>query len=153
MARDLRDDLSLQDKTDQTTGTSRSANLPAHDLQYNVSLQNTMDHLDPAATNILPGEVAAQVEVPMPQPPYLFPNVMPQYSVDPARTSSVYLSPSLGPDISLLVNRPETFNDAQFLGTGGYYIEDSPDTGQHIRDGIDGEHFVSSGVVVLPWLP
>jgi hypothetical protein len=82
----------------------------------------------------------------------LFPNVMPQYSVDPARTSSVYLSPSLDPNISLPVIRPETFN-SQSLGTGGYHIGDSPDTGQHIRDGINGEHFVSSAVVVLPWFP
>ena len=105
------------------------------------------------ATTTLPGEAIAQAKVPMHQPPCLLPNVMLQYSVDPACTSSVDLSPSLGPNISLPVNRPKTFNDTQFLGTGGYYIGDSPDTGQHICDGIDGEHFVSSAVVVLPGCP
>jgi hypothetical protein len=155
MARDPPDDLSLQDKADQTAGTSsQSLTLQAHYLQYNLSLQKTMDHLDLdlAATTTVPGEAVAQTEVPMPQPPRLFPNVMPQYSVDPARTSSVYLSPSLDPNISLPVIRPETFN-SQSLGTGGYHIGDSPDTGQHIRDGIIGEYFVSSAVVVLPWFP
>jgi hypothetical protein len=109
-----------------------------------------MDHLDPVVIITHHGEAVVPAEVPMPQP---FPYAMPQYSVDLAHTSSVYLSPSLGPNISLPVNRPETFNDAQFLGTGGYNTGDSPDTGQHIRDGIAGEYFVSSAAVVLPWLP
>jgi hypothetical protein len=153
MARDPRDDLSLQDKTDQIVGTSSQIPTPqAHNPQYNLSLQQTMD-LDPVARTTHPGEAVAQAEVPMPQPPCLSPDVMPPYNVDPARTSSVYLSPSLGPDINLPVNRPEAFSDAQFLSTGGYYTGDSPGTGQHIRDGIAGEHFVSSAAVVLPWLP
>jgi len=152
MARDPRDDLSPQDKTDQTAGTSSQSPTPqAHDLRYDLSLQQTMDHLDPVATTTHPGEAVAQAEVLMPQPPYLFPYVMSQYSVDPAHTSSVYLSPSLGQNISQPVNRPETFNDAQFPSTGGHYTGDSPDTGQHI--GIAGEYFVSSAAVVPSWLP
>jgi hypothetical protein len=152
MPRDPRDDLSPQDKTDQTVGTSSQSPMQhAHDLQYNLSLQQKMDHPEPVATATYPDEAVAQAEVPMPQPPCLFPYIMPPYNVDPARTSSVYLSPSLGPNISLPPNRPETFDDTQFLSTGGYHTGDSPDTGQHIRDGIAGEHFVSSVAVALPW--
>jgi hypothetical protein len=128
MARDPRDDLMIspQDKTDQTVGTSSQNPTPqAHDLQYNPSLQQTMDHLDPVATTIHPGETVARAEVPIPQPPSLFPYVIP-------------------------ANRPE---NTQFLGSEGYYPGDLPGTGQHIRDGIAGEHFVSLAVVVQPGLP
>ena len=149
MASDPKDDLSPQDNTDQAVGTNNQSPTPqAHD-QYNLRLQQTMNHPDPVVTTTYPGEVITQSEGPMPPPPSLFP-IMPPYHVDPARTSFVYLAPSLDPNISLPINRPETFNDAQFLA-GGCHTGDSPSTGQHIRDGIDGEHFVSSAAVV-PWL-
>ena len=135
MARDPRDDLSSQDKTDQTVGTSSESPTPqAHDLLNNLNLQQTMDHLDLVATTTNPGEAVAQAEVLMPQPPFLSPYVMTPYNVDPACTSSFYVSPSLGPDISCSTNRPETFNNARFLDTGGYYNGDPSSTGQHIRD-------------------
>jgi hypothetical protein len=146
MAHSPRDDISPQDKTDQTVVTnSQSPTSQAHDIQYNLSLQQTMDHLDPVATTTRPDEAIAQVEVPMPQP-----SCSPPFNVDPTRTSSIYLSPSFGPNISLSANRPETFNGAH---AEEYNTEDSSGTGQHIRDGIAGEYFVSSTVVVLPWLP
>ena len=141
VARDPRDDLGPQDETHQTVRTTIQSSTPqAHDLQYNLSLQQTMGHLDPMATTTHPGKAIAQPEVPMPQP----------HNVDLARTSSVSLSLPLGPNIRLPANRPKTFDDVQFLDTGGYYTEDS---GQHIREGIAGEYFVSSHAVVLSWWP